>query len=179
MTSSALKLTHNNAITKDSSVSWREDSDCKEWRSGLEKRLKDVFTWRSAWESHIKKERGKRTQVASKYQLPKWDKERDQKWNSHITLGVWCGDGWRVLRGDDKTYLKGGCWLEVWVSGMHMTYIWWESAKSYNSRIFSCKEVLMWHGIVNVTWEWSDMNNAEQKVISRSRVAQQPAYAGS
>lgn len=37
----------------------------------------------------------------------------------------------------------------------------------------------MWHGTVNVTWERSDMNNAEQKVISRSRVAQQPAYAGS
>ena len=37
----------------------------------------------------------------------------------------------------------------------------------------------MWHGTVNVTWEQNDMNNAAQKVISRSRVAQQPAYTGS
>lgn len=75
-------------------------------------------------------------------------------------------------------YLKGGCWWEVWVSGMHMIYIWWESAKSYD-RIFLPKEFLMWHGTVYVTWERSDTNNAKQKVISRSRDAQQPAYAGS
>ena len=37
----------------------------------------------------------------------------------------------------------------------------------------------MWHGAVYVTWERSGTNNAKQKVISRSRDAQQPAYAGS